>query len=774
MLRINKKIHLEQFKTRYPLTYPALKDGSLSLLNKSSLRHSNNANYATIPLGVNEAVCGSYSGFTDDMYTYYHTKTIDYKTLESWYKQFREYYDFLHNNPCGNSYSSATEYWISMESGRTESSATTYTQYIQMDEEFKRHGGSGFFKWLSSYCFLSLDLRYEYKLMESEGFDFSGVTFVDWDGIVDEIGSNVQYYPSIQKLYSRLRILRNKKETGRIDCCSNNTFDNLGGETTIKVLEHWLNRTNVLNIDSSDTLSYIKKWIQIVNPKVDSEEQTLNSIRQWMEDTTFKDEADPYWQDWFEWLEDNGKETRTDKFVKDDGYEYQWWLQMWALMTHPELADETEETDKSYKHTPEKLCQYLIDKITPRTDVLLHLEKKVADFGNYTIFSKEFNASEEYTSGNVVTYNDRYYMFTGSTSSSAVIYNYDNGKYVFNPSSWVSYYEVYKEKNPGEFSDYAKSYLLTGRTESSLPSFLRTEQTVDMIGNMLPGYFEPSSASTFIQPAEEAILDLPFEVGQEINQTYLEDNHYSGDLLYQVKIYYTDSNGVIIDDTLQYCNPGDKLVDKINESVASAQKIFDENERRITISGSQAELIDIYDNTYADFTYYKGCTYSYNKNKGVVVIDSEIIDGTTYTSGIKYIDHCSLQLKTYPYYLTQSEYYPIRYYSVLMDVETIYSDLANQYVDVNMSTFEFYPIAFDKSQNADKDWADKLVAPLIRKEETLGLALPEKIADNIYIDRGYATVVDRYLKIGEVTSCETLEKYGNGAFALINLQEETT
>ena len=49
----------------------------------------------------------------------------------------------------------------------------------------------------------------------------------------------------------------------------------------------------------------------------------------------------------------------------------------------------------------------------------------------------------------------------------------------------------------------------------------------------------------------------------------------------------------------------------------------------------------------------------------------------------------------------------------------------------------------------------------------------ENLTNNIYIDRGYATVLDRHLRLGEISSLEALEKYGNGSFNLINLEEET-
>ena len=45
----------------------------------------------------------------------------------------------------------------------------------------------------------------------------------------------------------------------------------------------------------------------------------------------------------------------------------------------------------------------------------------------------------------------------------------------------------------------------------------------------------------------------------------------------------------------------------------------------------------------------------------------------------------------------------------------------------------------------------------------------ENPVDNIYIDRGYATVLDRHLRIGEISTYEQLEKYGNGIFQMYDV-----
>jgi hypothetical protein len=46
------------------------------------------------------------------------------------------------------------------------------------------------------------------------------------------------------------------------------------------------------------------------------------------------------------------------------------------------------------------------------------------------------------------------------------------------------------------------------------------------------------------------------------------------------------------------------------------------------------------------------------------------------------------------------------------------------------------------------------------------------VTDNIYIDRGYATVIDRHLKVCEVNSLDELITYGNGSFEVIDIESQ--
>ena len=159
-----------------------------------------------------------------------------------------------------------------------------------------------------------------------------------------------------------------------------------------------------------------------------------------------------------------------------------------------------------------------------------------------------------------------------------------------------------------------------------------------------------------------------------------------------------------------------------------------------------------FEKIYADFTYYRDCTFSGS---------SVAISGETY---VKCIDHCTIEDDTCQYHISQTESYPIRYYNVIKDVEKRYSDENNIEVDVAMCDFFFKPSVFND--------IPVVMTPVLRQEELLGFSRLEKPVDNIYIDRGYATVLDRHLRIGEVRDFEQLEKYGNGLFELFDDDKE--
>ena len=150
MQRISKKITLEQFKTRLPLSYPAIRNGKISFVNENSLKTSRNGNYNAIPFSLSENICGSFSMFTARMGEIYAGRVLPYKTIETWYTEFLQYYELIYHNQCDIPFSSATDYYSSIY----DSNINDYAVYGQMDENHEEHGGDKFYRWIIDNYFI--------------------------------------------------------------------------------------------------------------------------------------------------------------------------------------------------------------------------------------------------------------------------------------------------------------------------------------------------------------------------------------------------------------------------------------------------------------------------------------------------------------------------------------------------------------------------------------------------------------------------------------------
>ena len=62
---------------------------------------------------------------------------------------------------------------------------------------------------------------------------------------------------------------------------------------------------------------------------------------------------------------------------------------------------------------------------------------------------------------------------------------------------------------------------------------------------------------------------------------------------------------------------------------------------------------------------------------------------------------------------------------------------------------------------------DLQVFPTYREGYRFGISILENVDSDIYIDRGINAAFEKHLKLGEVTSLEALEQYGNGYFKIM-------
>ena len=385
-------------------------------------------------------------------------------------------------------------------------------------------------------------------------------------------------------------------------------------------------------------------------------------------------------------------------------------------------------------------------KLYPEIDISLLLKENEEDFGSFSILASDFNNFETYSDGNVCIFNSDVWIKDEENAPEGG-WNIDGAP----GSGWSRYSTCYysDSAHTWEYIDISTIPDMSGRTSSSLSSFERKEETVDCLGNTLPGYFRPNSGSTVTHPAENSLLELMYKPGTFSNSSTIVtgdtvlDKTFFGDVLASISFICKDASGNIMS---AFTSTSDDTMQQLENCIefADTQNTYDPQEEYTPTDGK----------IYADFTYYKGCVFNITTGGSVSV------SGETY---LKCVEHCTIEESTCQYYLSQTESYPIRYYKVIKNEEPQYSEERNENVQVCMCDFFFKPSGFTQSIN--------VVAPTFRKDELLNFSRIEKTIDNIYIDRGYVTVLDKHLRIGEVRSFEQLEKYGNGMFQIFNTDE---
>ena len=380
-----------------------------------------------------------------------------------------------------------------------------------------------------------------------------------------------------------------------------------------------------------------------------------------------------------------------------------------------------------------------IHEIEPKISINANISSKFEDFGNFSIFSKDFVPWAEYTKGMVCTYDGETYEYSGDTA-----YSSDT----FDPTSgWTTYYGAYISKHEDERQTYPKNYTISGYTTSNLDQFENGLLLVDNLGNRLPGTFTPNESSSVVQPPEGEMLGLKYKIGGTSNvdlvgkaKSSATENTYRGNILVRAEIFHKDFDDVKIDSTVRVCSGTTDFNTMVTESDDAAEVI------------NQGDILSATTVTYVDFIYYIGTEFTYDSSGNTIPSEDNACVICT--------DHCHVEVKTYPYYISEGESYMVKYYDVIRPVTEYYSEEEEINVSANLCEFITHPDKFDNTNN--------FACPIFRKEELLGFSSLENREGNIYIDRGYATALDKLLRLGETSSVEQLERYGNGIFNIID------
>ena len=280
--------------------------------------------------------------------------------------------------------------------------------------------------------------------------------------------------------------------------------------------------------------------------------------------------------------------------------------------------------------------------------------------------------------------------------------------------------------------------LLSGTTESKLSCFLSANLAVDNIGNQLLGLLQESNKN-------KSWLTLQYKPKTIVHITTENEDKVWCDYLESITFYYSDSFG-------------NRLAEekyKDNLDISLIESILKEKFSRSTSDDTFGSEHFLVSDLKCEFKYHMGC----------VIIKKKNADGTydysieNSNSGVTYYDNVTLIKKQCEFYLNNTSFYMMNYYDMVFDTKNYTDDTYGHNVTVPIAKFSCKMNSFDNNNYVN--------FPLIREEYKLGSSSHEKIESDIYINRGTARAIDNHIKLMEVRSLESLEQYGNGYFKII-------
>lgn len=243
---------------------------------------------------------------------------------------------------------------------------------------------------------------------------------------------------------------------------------------------------------------------------------------------------------------------------------------------------------------------------------------------------------------------------------------------------------------------------------------------------------------------DEPWLTLPYKPKTIVHITTEDENKVWCDYLESITFYYSDSFG-------------NKLVEKEYDDdldISLVESILKEELSELTsddMFGSEHFLIS---DLKCEFKYHMGCII--NRTSGDSAYSYSIETGN---SGVTYYDNVTLIKKQCEFYLNNTSFYMMNYYDMIFETKNYTDETYGHNVTVPIAKFICNMNSFDNDNYVN--------FPLIREEYKLGSSSHEKIESDIYINRGTARAIDNHIKLMEVRSLESLEQYGNGYFKII-------
>lgn len=323
--------------------------------------------------------------------------------------------------------------------------------------------------------------------------------------------------------------------------------------------------------------------------------------------------------------------------------------------------------------------------------------------------------------------------------------------------------------------------IIIGTCPSKLTSLESSDLLIDDVGNMIHGVYNVSNFKTQ-QPPSGLVLELSYQVGNTANvkqfsKTVTDDsqieslqtNYFIGDIIDSMVFYFDCEDKSERDKTM--VSASTSALSAITESI-----------------GKKSDSINyLYNDISCDITYYKGATLKRDKGSDKLYRDSSRYEGVKCTETVRF------PLKAVTYFLEKSNDnvtpinetnhanssvgYTIYVYELEQEVSMIQSDTYETSYPTPLSNFEMKTCVWNGTSWTTDGYDDFErgnginAFPVFMEEYSLHTAAPQSVSGNIYINRGVNAAIDKHLRLGEVTSLESLTQYGNGFYLIQNDEE---
>lgn len=311
--------------------------------------------------------------------------------------------------------------------------------------------------------------------------------------------------------------------------------------------------------------------------------------------------------------------------------------------------------------------------------------------------------------------------------------------------------------------------LLSGNTESKLSCFLSANLEVDNIGNKLPGLLQKSKK-------DEPWLTLPYKPKTIVHitrETDVDAEVESGvdtDVETSVDVEDEEScEGKEVEKV--WCDYLESITFYYSDSFGNrlVEKEYDDD---LDISSIESDLKTLLSRSTSDDTFGSKhflvsdlkCEFKYHM--GCIINRTKCSGDSTYSYSIEVGNSGVTYYDNVTLIKKQCEFHLNNSSFYMMNYYDMIFETKN-YTDDTYGYNVTVPIAKFICQMNSFDNNNYVSFPLIREEYKLGSSSHEKIESDIYINRGTTRAFDNHIKLMEVRSLESLEQYGNGYFKII-------